>query len=334
MGNESGSLHSREGKNLSPKEVGKERIEDGVWIPGSLAGFSDHVAIGSTTRQLEQFSDDKAPEKPTPRLRITADAKRVIDDRSALEEALKTGGNPSSVDEYRGKKVVAGLILGRLVKRLDPEADLHNMIKTRLVHGKDIVLVDEAYLAQSKEELASIVADGLITQMEHVPIMVAAADCAPVFVYDPVTKSMGIFHSGYKGSIARVSSRGIQRMVETFGSRIEDLRVVVGPHIDGAHYPVQTPLYDRMKALTDEQGKLFYSPEEMEAMFTTHPEHHGQISFDNGAAITIEMRKLGIPATHLEVSSLSTVVNNNFFPSNRLEGDKNRDSFMVAAVLK
>lgn len=334
MSNETGGFHPREGKNLRAREVGRERIEDGVWIPGSLAEFSDRVAIGSTTKQLEQFADDEAPEKPTPRLRITADAKRVIDDRAALEEALKTGGNPSSVDEYRGKKVVAGLILGRLVKRLDPEADLHNMIKTRLVHGKEIVVVDEAYLAQPKEKLASIVADGIITQMEHVPIMVAAADCAPVFVYDPVTKSMGIFHSGYEGSIARVSSRGIQRMVETFGSRIEDLRVVVGPHIDGAHYPVQTPLYDRIKALTDEQGQPFYSPGDMEEMFATYPEHRGQISFDNGAAIKIEMKKLGIPEAHIEVSSLSTVVNNDFLPSNRLEGDKNRDSFMVAAVLK
>ncbi|MEK9156729.1 MAG: laccase domain-containing protein, partial [Patescibacteria group bacterium] len=186
----------QERKNLPAKETNGERIENGVWIPGSLAEFSQDVAIGSTTKKLEQFALDEEPEKPTPRLRVTADAKRVIDDRSALEEALKASGNSASVDEYRGKKVVAGLILGRLVKRLDPEADLHRMIKTRLVHGKEIVLVDEAYLAQPKEKLASIVADGLITQMEHIPLLVAAADCAPVFVYDPVNKSMGMFHSG------------------------------------------------------------------------------------------------------------------------------------------
>lgn len=321
-------------KNLPPKETGGERIEAGVWIPGSLAEFSQHVAIGSTTKRLEQVASGKEDEKPTPRLRITADAKRVIDDREKLEEALKASGGTETVETFRGKKVVAGLILGRLMQKLDPEADLRRMIKTRLVHGKEIVVIDEAYLAQSKEKLASIVADGLITQMEHVPIMVAAADCAPVFVYDPATKSMGMFHSGYEGSIARVSSRGIRRMVETFGSRIEDLRVVVGPHIDGAHYAVQNPLRERMKALQNEHGEPFYTPQEIEAMFVTYPEHEGQISFDNGTAIKIEMEKLGIPASHVEVSTISTAVNNDFLPSNRLEGDKNRDSFMVAAVLK
>lgn len=327
-----GSLPDR--KNIPPREAGKERIEDGVWIPGSLAEFADQVAVGSTTKQLEQFAPNANPEKPTPRLRITADAKRVIDDRSTLEEALSASGSSLSVDEYRGKKVVAGLILGRLVKRLDPEADLHRMIKTRLVHGKEIVLVDEAYLAQSKETRASIVADGLITQMKHIPLMVAAADCAPVFVYDPVTQSMGVFHSGYKGSIARVSSQGIQRMVEAFGSNIEDLRVVIGPHIDGAHYPVQSSLQERMQALKDAQGNPFYSSEEMHEMFVHYPDHNGQVSFDNGTAIRIEMKKLGIPESHIEVSNLSTVVHNDFLPSNRLEGEQNRDSFMVAAVLK
>lgn len=323
-----------ERKNLPPKEAGRERIEDGVWIPGSLAEFADQVAVGSTTKQLEQLAPGKESEKPKPRLRITADPKRTIDDRAELEQVLLASGSSDTVETYRGKKVVAGLILGRLIERLDPQADLHRMIKTRLVHGKEIVLIDEEYLTQSKETLASIAADGLITQMEHVPIMVAAADCAPVFVFDPVTKSMGIFHSGYRGSVARISSQGIRRMVAEFGSRVEDLRVVIGPHIDSENYPIHASLEDDMRNLKDDQDNPLYTAEEVQSMFAYHPQHNGQISFDNGVAIRLEMEKMGVSPAHIEVSELSTVTHNNFLSSDRLEGAQNRDSLMVAAVLK
>ena len=44
--------------------------------------------------------------------------------------------------------------------------------------------------------------------MKHVLIMVAAADCAPIIIYDPKTETVGVFHAGYRGTEAGIARKG------------------------------------------------------------------------------------------------------------------------------
>lgn len=311
-------------------EVQGERIVDGVWMPGSLTEFSG-VSFGATTKGLERRLPGAGH---TPRLRVTADAKRAIDDREALELALQESKSPLTVDEFRGRKVSAGLQLTRALKLLDPEADPHDMVKTRLVHGTDVAVVDEDYVRRSKGELVNIVADGLVTNLKHRPLLAAAADCAPIMVYDPVGQAIGLFHAGRRGTEAGLATRGVQTMMREYGSRLEDFRVVVGPSIDKESYSVDRSFYDRMSARTDQNGTPYYTAEELEEIFAPDPTDANAVQFDNGKAIVIEMKKLGIPMENIEVSQYSTYKDNEHFSSERKEGFANRDTIMAMAVLK
>lgn len=311
-------------------EARGERIADGVWTPGSLTEFSG-VSFGATTKGLERRLPGVGH---IPRLRVTADAKRAIDDRAALERALQESNSTLTVEEFRGRKVSAGLQLARALKQLDPEADPHDMVKTRLVHGTDVAVVDEDYVRRSREELVNVVADGLVTNLKHRPLLVAAADCAPIMVYDPAGQAIGIFHAGRRGTEAGLATRGVQTMMREYGSRLEDLRVVIGPYIDKESYGVDREFYNRMSTKVDQNGAPYYTLEELDEIFAPHPTDSTTVLFDNGKAISIEMKKLGVPTEHIEVSQYSTYKDNEHFSSERKEGFANRDTIMAMAVLK
>lgn len=306
-----------------PIEREGQRIENGVWRPKSLEAFTNEVAVGTTTKLTEIRKEGAGH---TPRLRITGDARRAIDDREELEKALE---GKMTIEEFRGKKVSAGLQLARTLEQLDPEADPRQMIKTRLVHGTEIKVINETYLAQTKKELVEIKADGLITNLKHIPLLAAAADCAPVFIYDPEKKAVGVFHIGWRGTAREMPIKGIEAMEKAFGSNPSALRVVIGPYADGDNFELSA---GDKSSLMGAEGTRF-SAEEEKLLFKSHQEKE-KILFDNGQAIAALLRKKGVLAEHIEISAFSTMTDNHLFSSERKEGFANRDTLMAIAVLK
>jgi len=81
-------------------------------------------------------------------------------------------------------------------------------------------------------------ADGIVTDLKEIPLMVAAADCAPIGMYDSEHQSIGVFHSGWRGTLKQIAQKGIEAMAENYNSKPEELLVVVGPHADGERFEV------------------------------------------------------------------------------------------------
>ena len=95
------------------------------------------------------------------------------------------------------------------------------------VHGTAIAVVDNP--ATTREELEGY--DALITNVPGCVIGVRTADCIPVLLYDPVTSTVAAVHSGWKGTLNRISQKTIMKMRDTFGSDPHDIRAVIGPGI-------------------------------------------------------------------------------------------------------
>ncbi|MCW1892316.1 MAG: peptidoglycan editing factor PgeF [Candidatus Uhrbacteria bacterium] len=102
-----------------------------------------------------------------------------------------------------------------------------------IIHGTRVVKVGDEHAGQYL-----LNSDGLITNVADVVLSVTAADCMPVFFFDPVTKSVGMAHAGWRGLIAGVLENVIREMGRAYGSRPEDIRVIIGPHIRACHYKV------------------------------------------------------------------------------------------------
>ena len=88
----------------------------------------------------------------------------------------------------------------------------------------------------------SIVGDGIITS-EKKAIAVTVADCLPIFLNDPEKSVYGIVHSGWKGT--GIVLNAIKKMAICYGTKPEDVHVIIGPSIGKCCYSV-----DKERALS------------------------------------------------------------------------------------
>lgn len=59
--------------------------------------------------------------------------------------------------------------------------------------------------------------DGLITSKNDLSLIVSAADCLPIFLYDSVRKVCSVVHSGWKGTRDAIAKEAVRLMSELYG---------------------------------------------------------------------------------------------------------------------
>jgi hypothetical protein len=70
----------------------------------------------------------------------------------------------------------------------------------------------------------------VVTTEPGVVLVILAADCVPIVLYDPVAHVLGCVHSGWRGTVARVSAAALAAM-RTLGASPENVIAGLGPAI-------------------------------------------------------------------------------------------------------
>lgn len=111
------------------------------------------------------------------------------------------------------------------------------------VHGADVAEV-------TSETTGAPVGgvDGLVTNDPQVCLGIYVADCAAIYVSDPVNRAIALLHSGRKGTELGILRVGVEKMSALYGSRAEDLVVQVSPCIRPPHYEFDIPAALRSQA--------------------------------------------------------------------------------------
>lgn len=117
------------------------------------------------------------------------------------------------------------------------------VIQGHQVHGSRVAIIDRPWM--TREELEGY--DAFITNLPGVAIGVRTADCVPILLYDPVRRVIAAVHSGWKGTVLRVSQGTIDLMEEVFGTNPEDLRAVIGPCIGPDSFQVGEEVAEKFK---------------------------------------------------------------------------------------
>src|SRR3989338_897846 len=60
------------------------------------------------------------------------------------------------------------------------------------IHSADIFIIDQNTQLEWPLNLRKITGDAIITNQENIGIGVATADCRPLFLYDPITKTLAV----------------------------------------------------------------------------------------------------------------------------------------------
>ena len=73
--------------------------------------------------------------------------------------------------------------------------------------------------------------DGLVTNVPGLVLSTFFADCVPLYFVDPVHRAIGMSHSGWRGTVARMGARTLEVMAREYGTRPEDVICAIGPSI-------------------------------------------------------------------------------------------------------
>lgn len=147
-----------------------------------------------------------------------------------LNWSYSVGDDGSSVRTNRGKTLA---LLGLPLERA---------VMAGLVHGDRVVAVTGSEGPGKGEVRVVENCDGLITDQRGLALVVTAADCVPILLYDPVRQAVGAVHAGWRGTVAGIASKAVAAMTAAYGSRPSDLVAGVGPSIGPCCYEVDEPV--------------------------------------------------------------------------------------------
>lgn len=80
--------------------------------------------------------------------------------------------------------------------------------------------------------------DGHATDLPRLLLAVGVADCVPVSVVDPGTRSVALVHAGWRGTAGGIVERALDALAAGYGARPDTLWLHCGPSICGECYEV------------------------------------------------------------------------------------------------
>ena len=104
----------------------------------------------------------------------------------------------------------------------------------------------EGYYARDK--IAS--GDGYITGEKGVTLGIKTADCTPILFEAEMNGeivAVGAVHAGWRGTVAQIATKCIERLKNEFGADVSHIRAAIGPCIHPCCYEVSEDLYLAVK---------------------------------------------------------------------------------------
>ena len=135
------------------------------------------------------------------------------------------------------------------------------------VHGSEVAVISAS---SSGKTLNHPGADGLITDIPGQLLAIYVADCAAIYLADPVTHSIGLLHSGKKGSELNILSEAVTKMTTHFGTNPADLTCIISPCIRPPDYETDFAATIRSQATALGIKNLHDTRENTAADISTH----------------------------------------------------------------
>jgi len=154
------------------------------------------------------------------------------------DAAVLRGSGPTRRIEVPVLAAVPGLVHMFTARGSDPRAaiveaagrDL-SLRTLRQVHGALVRTIGPARPSEDDGSSGREEGDALVVDGPGVAAGVWVADCLPILIGDPVTRTAAAVHAGWRGTVAGVVSRAIETLRRARGARASDLRVAMGPAI-------------------------------------------------------------------------------------------------------
>ena len=137
---------------------------------------------------------------------------------SSLNLGSHVGDDPFAVQENRR----------RALEAMGAAECEHNLVPNQ-IHGDHIVAVTSNG-ADDLEDVREQIAEGcdaIVCTAHNVPVLLCFADCVPVVLVAP--GGFAVVHSGWKGTIARISAKACQALCDAAGCDASDVSAISVP---------------------------------------------------------------------------------------------------------
>jgi polyphenol oxidase len=113
------------------------------------------------------------------------------------------------------------------------------IVHARQVHGATVLYHKHAHGGVNIADDA----DGHVTSSPGALLAVSIADCVPISLVDPETRSIALLHAGWRGVAEGILERGVAQLAEK-GSSAAGLHAHFGPAICGQCYEVGREVFE------------------------------------------------------------------------------------------
>ena len=219
---------------------------------------------------------------------------------ASLNLSFSRGDDPDAVREnYR--RIAAAF-----------EKEVTDIVCSDQTHTTNVRRVDRTYggCGVIKERPYTDV-DGLVTNEPGLILATFYADCVPLYFVDPVHRAIGLSHSGWRGTVARMGQATLDKMKAEFDTDPKDVYAAIGPSVCQDCYEVSKDVADAFKeAFAGHEDDILID------------KGNGKYQLDLWKSNEIVMLDAGIKKEHLAVTNICTCCNARLLFSHRASKGK------------
>lgn len=183
------------------------------------------------------------------------------------------------------------------------------LVRVRQLHGNQVHIAERADLDRGAAPDAgqAPIADAIVTQVAGLALSTLHADCLAMLIADPATRTVGAVHAGWRSTVADIAGETVRTLSDAFGADPSDILVWIGPSIGRDQYQVGNEVAAAWNEL------------EVDDPETLAPDGD-RWRFDLKLANAALLRRAGVSAANIEISSVCTATETDRWFSHRAQG--------------
>lgn len=189
-------------------------------------------------------------------------------------------------------------------------ADIRDVVQSHQVHEDTVRHVTAADRGKGLFVATDFTADALVTDEPGLDLMVFSADCIILLLHDPVTRSIGAVHAGWRGTALDLPAKAVREMGRLFGAKPEDIRVAIGAGIGPCCFETHGDVPGAMRAAFGPGAEAYIAP------------RGEKWTVDLKELNAWRLREAGVPPEHTDICPLCTACRTDLYWSHRKTGDR------------
>lgn len=201
------------------------------------------------------------------------------------------------------------------------EVDYENFVftdQTHTVNVRKVSMTDAGKGLVRERDYQDV--DGLITNEPGLVLSTFFADCVPLYFVDPVHRAIGMSHSGWRGTVARMGKVTLEAMQREYGTKPEDVICAIGPSICQDCYEVSWDVAEEFaKQFSGHEQEILMESPKNEAI---QEQADKKYQLNLWRANEIVLLEAGVKKEHIAVTDICTCCNPDVLFSHRASHGK------------